>query len=211
MPALRAPEPMPSNCRAGSAPATRQWRRQHGCRSCGTRDHHRVVRPGVNGARKVTNAEITSWVDVQLALPSNALDITKAVDIASKWHQVNHLMSLSVSSFLMLLLGSIDDTAAVDFFNALDGLNFQGEDDPIKQLYQRLNTAKETKEGLRISQVLWFVLTAWNAYRDGQNGGSGLLDHPFVKTTAAGRYVPQNPKARRTKKGTIYPTVPDPV
>jgi hypothetical protein len=125
-------------------------------------------------------------------------------------------MSLSVSSFLMLLLGSIDDAAAVDFFNALDGLNFNGEDDPVKQLYQRLNTAKETKEGLRISQVLYFVLTAWNAYRDGQNGGSGLLNTPFVKVTAAGRYIPQNPKARK-KKGKdgkvtmLYPTVPDPV
>jgi hypothetical protein len=173
--------------------------------------HHRTVRAGINGSRKVTNSEITAWVDEQLALPPGALNITGAVGQARTWHGVNDLMSLSVSSFCMLLLGTVDEADAVEFFNNLDSMSFTGNDDPVKQLYHRLNQAKQRKEGLRISQILWYILTAWNAFREGQAGGVGELDAPFVKPSAGGGWVPTT-QPRVKKKGglTVYPLVPDP-
>jgi hypothetical protein len=174
--------------------------------------HHRTVRAGINGSRKVTNSEITAWVDQQLALPAGALSITGAVGQARTWHGVNDLMSLSVSSFSMLMLGSMDETDAVEFFNNLDDMSFTGDDDPICQLYRRLNISKMKKEGLRISEVLWYVFTAWNAYREGRIlGTAGELDAPFVKKVAGGGWTATTQPKTRVKGGvTIYPLVPDP-
>jgi hypothetical protein len=173
--------------------------------------HHRTVRAGVNGARKVTNSEITAWVDDQLALPVGALNVTGAVGQARTWHGVNDLMPLSISSFCMLLLGSVDEADAVEFFNNLDSTSFTSNDDPIFQLYRRLNIAKMKKEGLRISQVLWYIITAWNAFRDGQAGGTGELDAAFVKPSGGGGWTATvQPRVKKKGNLTIYPLVPDP-
>ena len=168
--------------------------------------HHRMVRPNVNGSRKVTNSEITSWVDDQLTIPAGGLSLMGAVAEAVKWHQVNSLMSLSVSSFAFMLLGGVDYNAALDFFNNLDDLNFTGDDDPIKQLYLRLNDAKAKKEGLRVSQYLWFVVTAWNAFRDGVP-----LADPFVRYLSGGSVKSYNPKEKVKGGVKIVPLVPDPI
>jgi len=168
--------------------------------------HHRLVRPSVNGARKVTNSEITAWVDEQLKIPAGGLTMMGAVAEAVKWSSVNSLMSLSVTSFAFFLLGDVDYNAALDFFTNLDDLNFNGNDDPIKQLYLRLNNAKAKKESLRISQVLWFVITAWNAFRAGEE-----LDRPFVKVLSGGSVKSYHPKVVVKGGVKIYPLVPDPV
>ncbi|MFG3617439.1 hypothetical protein [Nocardia sp. NPDC047654] len=169
--------------------------------------HHRPVRRGVNGARKVTNSEITSWVDVQNQLPGGALSITGAVALARKWHQVNDLMSLGLTSFATLLLGSIDLDDTVRFFSKLDGLEFDSEDDPVKQFYLRENEAKKSKDQLRISEHLYFLITAWNSFRAGVP-----LEKPFVKSLKSGRFNVVKLEGKANKAGImIYPQVPDPI
>ena len=109
------------------------------------------------------------------------------------------------------MLGSVDEADAVEFFNNLDTMSFTGNDDPVFQLYRRLNIAKTKKEALRISQVLWYVFTAWNAFRDGQAGGTGELDAPFVKQVAGGGWSATNQPRTRVRGGlTVYALVPDP-
>ncbi|WP_327007937.1 hypothetical protein OHA72_12070 [Dactylosporangium sp. NBC_01737] len=169
--------------------------------------HHRPVRRGVNGARKVTNSEITSWVDEQNKLPEGALSITGAVALARKWNQVNDLMSLGLTSFATLLLGSIDMDDTIKFFSKLDNLEFDGDEDPVKQFYLRENEAKKSRDQLRISEHLYFLITAWNAFRSDES-----LSKPFVKLLSSGKVSVTKLEGKPNKAGImIYPQVPDPV
>jgi hypothetical protein len=172
--------------------------------------HHRIVRPGVNGSRKVTNSEITEWVDWQNALPDNALTVTAAVGMARLWHnEVTNLVPLSVVAFAFLLLGSVDLDDANSFFTSLDKLEFgEGQDDPLRQLYQRENLARIDKEGLRISQHLYYIVTAWNAYRtrDDEGNCEGVK---FVTSPASGKQKPVKLRIRTVAGVTQYPVVPE--
>lgn len=173
-------------------------------------DHHRTVRKNTNGARKVTNSEITEWVDEQIAIDlAGQTSVLTTVPEAAKWRTVSSLMSLSVTSFVFLLFSDIDEDSydnALTFFTNLDDLNFTGTDDPVRQLYLRLNDAKSTKESMRISEVLWFVITAWNAFR----AGTPLAD-PFVTISATGKVTSRSPKPKKVKGIVVYPRVPDPI
>jgi hypothetical protein len=165
--------------------------------------HHRVVRPGVNGSRKVTNSEITAWVDEQNALPEDGVNVINAVSMSRMWHhEVTNLIPLSVVAFAFLILGNVDIDDATNFFTSLDKLEFgEGNEDPLRQLYQRENLAQRDREGLRISQHLYYIMTAWNAYR----GGEGVK---FVTSPSSGKQKPVRPRIVTKGGVTQYPMVP---
>lgn len=168
--------------------------------------HHQHFRPNVNGARKVTNSEIAEWVDQQKARPADELNVLSAIGHArTEWARLGDILPLSVQGIIYMLLADVDRNDAEAFLLSLSNQEFgDGEGDPVKQLYDRLNLARINTEGLRIGQQLYFVITAWNAYRQGQ-------PVKFVSRPSGGgklRALDPKPRTNRTTGVIEYPRVP---
>lgn len=173
-------------------------------------EHHRKVRANTNGARKVTNSEISEWVEDQLTSTGLALNITQAVSEARTWTGITArtAMSPSVLAFALLMTASVDYADAFEFFTALDKQDFVVDNvgDPVHQLFDREQLALNNKEGLRISEHLFLIFTAWNAWRSQE-------DIKFV-STASGKLIANKRilAPRKNKAGVIIPLeVPDPI
>ena len=178
--------------------------------------HHRKVRANVNGARKVTNSEIAEWVENQLAATASAvadtgaLPITQAVADANSWTGITArtAISASVLAFALLLIADVDQSAAYEFFTALDRQDFNPDNDldPIRQLIDREAYALNNREGLRISEHLFLIITAFNAWQNGDDVKYVTMSSGKIKPVA--RVL----QPRKSRSGVITPlVVPDPV
>jgi len=184
--------------------------------------HHRKVRANTNGARKVTNSEINEWVTDQLAATADPsvsatpipglLPVTQAAADARSWTGITArtAISPSVLAFSLLLTAAADQASAYEFFTRLNVQDFDPDnpDDPIHQLFDREayalnNPQSKGAEGLRISEHLFLIFTAFNAWRNGE----GVK---FV-STSSGKVKPTRVLFPKVRNGITIPvTVPDP-
>lgn len=122
----------------------------------------------LTGANRMSNLEIVEYIDAHPELVS-------AVEHVSKYRPV--LRGLSIGSIAVAFdeFSRIDFADAVEFFERIKDMRFEGKGDPFLTLRRRIDAEAGKTTRILQSTALFFLFRTWNAVRDGENFSRILL------------------------------------
>lgn len=132
-----------------------------------------ALKTSASTAPELTHSEVLSFHSRN----SELLDYS--AKLAQRWHREFETTPSPLAATIFIT-SQIDMEAAFTFFSGMFEMDLDGKSDPRSVLLRRLRSLREEKP--IPAQVVYFVLRAWNAWRD-QQPIAGMKDR--VRGTAA--------------------------